>query len=150
MIAVYPGSFNPFTKGHQHVFDEAMKLFDKVIILFVTNPMKPDNGAGNYRATKLLDQFRQHSKYSPMDYGIEHWEGLTADYCKKYEINYLIRGLRGTSDYLYEEEVAKANEEIYPEIKTIYFRAKDDAISSSLVRLLESHGKDVSKYLPSF
>ena len=74
--------------------------------------------------------------------------GLVADYCKDVGANYLVRGLRNTSDYLYEENIAKINTEINPDLKTIYFRATNDTISSSMVRELHSYDRDVSKYLP--
>jgi pantetheine-phosphate adenylyltransferase len=76
------------------------------------------------------------------------YTGLVADYCKENGIDYLVRGLRNTSDYLYEEEVAKINAEIFPRLKTVYFRAKDDVISSTLVKLLYEQNKDITKYLP--
>ena len=73
---------------------------------------------------------------------------LVADYCKERDICYLVRGLRNTSDYLYEENIAKINSTINPDLKTIYFRSNNDVISSSMVRELAKYGKDVSKYVP--
>jgi len=136
--AIYPGSFNPWTKGHEHVFKEACEIFDDVIIVVANNPQKKNFSE---------EQAQIISELYPTTTVAFH-DGLIADYCRDMGIKYLIRGLRGTSDYLYEEEMAKANSEIYPELRTIYIRAKDDAISSSLVRLLQAHGKDISKYIP--
>jgi pantetheine-phosphate adenylyltransferase len=75
-------------------------------------------------------------------------DSLVADYCKKKDICYLVRGLRNTSDYLYEENIAKINNEINPNLRTIYFRADNDVISSSMVRELREYGKDISKFIP--
>ena len=74
--------------------------------------------------------------------------GLVADFCAQNNIEYLVRGLRNTSDYMYEENIAKINAEVNPNLKTVYFRAKNDIISSSMVRELYSFGKDVSRYIP--
>lgn len=76
-------------------------------------------------------------------------DALTADVCDKFGAEYLVRGLRNTSDYLYEEEIARFNQEINPGLKTIYFRAVDEAISSTMVKELFSRGKDVSEYVPA-
>jgi pantetheine-phosphate adenylyltransferase len=73
---------------------------------------------------------------------------LVADYCKERGIRFLVRGLRNTTDYLYEESVAKINSKVNPELKTIYFRANNDIISSSMVYQLYKYGKDVSEFLP--
>lgn len=75
-------------------------------------------------------------------------DGLVADYCKSVDAQYLVRGLRNTSDYLYEENIAKINAEINPNLKTVYFRATNEVVSSSMVRELFGYGKDISKYLP--
>ena len=75
-------------------------------------------------------------------------DGLIAEFCEINDIEYLVRGLRNTSDYMYEENIAKINHEINPNLKTIYFRAKNEVISSTMVRELHSHGKDISKYIP--
>jgi pantetheine-phosphate adenylyltransferase len=73
---------------------------------------------------------------------------LVADYCKTLNAQYLVRGIRNTSDYLYEENIAKINREINPELKTIYFRADNEVISSSMVRELAHYNKDISAYVP--
>ena len=74
--------------------------------------------------------------------------GLIADYCKSVDSEYLIRGLRNTSDYMYEENIAKINQEINPRLKTVYFRADNEIISSSMVRELMAFNKNVDKYVP--
>ena len=73
---------------------------------------------------------------------------LVADYCKEQGCEYLIRGLRNTTDYLYEENVASINTEINPNIKTIYFRTRNEVLSSTFVKELYKYGKDITKYLP--
>jgi pantetheine-phosphate adenylyltransferase len=76
-------------------------------------------------------------------------EGLMAEYAKTHGIHYMIRGLRNNMDYNYEENIAEVNKLIYPEMESVYFRADNVAVSSSMVKELHSYGRDVSPYLPS-
>jgi pantetheine-phosphate adenylyltransferase len=76
------------------------------------------------------------------------YDGLIADFCKKNNIQYLIRGLRNTSDYLYEENIAKFNYELNPNLKTVYFRSINETISSSMVKELLKYKKPIDKYVP--
>lgn len=141
MKAAYAGSFDPFTNGHLYIYKQAVQLFgfSNVTILLANNPSKK-------RYTNI-DTMRDILK-ARVGLNVDICDGLVADYCMENDIDYLVRGLRNTSDYMYEEEVAKINSEINPELKTIYFRAKDDVISSTMVRLLNEQGKDISKYVP--
>lgn len=138
--AVYAGSFDPFTNGHFYIYEQAIEIFDEVVVLLANNPAKPRYTEPGRMRQMIADVLQSNSAIV--------YEGLVADYCKDHNIRYLIRGLRNTSDYLYEEEVAKVNAEIFPDLKTVYFRAQDDVISSTMVRLLHEQGKDVGKYLP--
>lgn len=147
-VAVYAGSFNPFTKGHLSVVMDAAKLFDKVFVCMALNSDKTERkSAGMLEA--IIDTMKE-----------EHIENvqvvclkdiLVADFCNSVGANYLIRALRNTSDYLYEENIAKINYEINPNLVTIYLRARPEyeAISSSMVRELFRYNKDVGKYLPT-
>jgi len=138
--AVYAGSFDPFTNGHLYLYNQAINLFDEVIILLAANPAK-------HRLTDIDNMRAMIQDVTRNEIVIVH-NGLVADYCKENDIRYLVRGLRNTSDYLYEEEVAKINAEIFPGLKTVYFRAKDDVVSSTLVKILYEQNKDISKYIP--
>ena len=143
--AIYAGSFDPFTNGHLSVVEEASRLFDKVFVCIANNPSKNRKtdvremalAIGRVLGSKGLDNVQ-----------VVITKGLVAEFCEINDIEYLVRGLRNTSDYMYEENIAKINHEINPELKTIYFRAKNDVISSSMVRELHSFGKDISQYLP--
>ena len=144
--AIYAGSFDPFTFGHLNVAIEASKMFDKLHICIASNSDKKRHTDANQSAVAIQNILEE--------YGIRNAEvvvyyGLIADYCKNNDISYTIRGLRNTSDYLYEENIAKINNEINPNLKTIYIRSNNEVISSSLVRELFSFGKDISKYVPS-
>ena len=140
--ALYAGSFDPFTNGHLSIVEKASELFDEVVVGIADN-------ANKIRSTDI------HQMYYAISNRLKHLDnvsvaiitGLVADYCQKEDITYLVRGLRNTSDYLYEENIAKINNEINPDLKTVYFRADNDVISSSMIRELVKHNKDISKYV---
>lgn len=141
--ALYTGSFDPFTNGHFSIVEKSAELFDEVIIGIAYN----SNKKRYTNIYAMIDAIRNQ---------LEHFDnvvvviidGLIADYCEQWNIDYLVRGLRNTSDYLYEENIAKINNEINPNLKTIYFRADNDVISSSMIRELLKYGKSISEYVP--
>ena len=144
-IAVYAGSFDPFTNGHLSVVKSAAEVFDTVYVVI----------AQNYEKKRFLgfDEMSRSIEKCLKREGLRNCKvdvtlGLVADFCADVGAKYLVRGLRNTSDYMYEENIAKINAEINPELKTVYFRAIDDTISSSMVRELYKYGKDVAKYVP--
>ena len=141
--ALYAGSFDPFTNGHLSIVEKASELFDEVVVGIASNSNKK-------RSTDIWlmhDAIRDSLKHLD-NVIVVTIDGLVADYCKNKNIKYLVRGLRNTSDYLYEENIAKINNEINPDLQTIYFRADNDVISSSMIRELNDHCKDVSKFVP--
>ena len=141
--ALYAGSFDPFTNGHLSIVEKASELFDEVVVGIASNSNKK-------RSTDIWlmhDAIRDSLKHLD-NVIVVTIDGLVADYCKNKNIKYLVRGLRNTSDYLYEENIAKINNEINPDLKTIYFRADNDVISSSMIRELNDYCKDVSKFVP--
>lgn len=142
--ALYAGSFDPFTNGHLHIAEKAAELFDELVIGVTSNSNKK-------RTTDLYDMaYAMYELFQPYNnVSVVELDGcLVADYCRERDICYLVRGLRNTSDYLYEENIAKINSEINPNMKTIYFRSDNDVISSSMVRELQKYRKDISKYVP--
>ena len=143
--AVYAGSFDPFTNGHLWVVKEASKMFDKVYICVANNPdKKRHTPVGNMKMA--IEEVINANNLNNVEVFI--CNGFVADFAKKHNVDYLVRGLRNTSDYLYEENIAKINFEINPSLKTVYYRANNDVISSSLIRELMKYGKDISKYVP--
>lgn len=144
-IGFYAGSFDPFTMGHMHVVKTAAKLFDKLVIGIGINAKK--------KRTYDKDIMKQAIEEALKDENIANaivitYEGLSVDAAKKYDCNYLVRGIRDDMDYYYEENIAQINEEISG-LDTIYVRAGVlGGISSSTVKELYNNGKDVSKYVP--
>lgn len=146
-IGVYAGSFNPFTNGHLSVVKDACKLFDKVYICIASNSEKSDPIKDNM--AKAITEVIVDEKLNNCEVFVLY-DSMVADFCAEVGASYLIRALRNTSDYLYEENIAKVNYEVNPNLTTIYLRSKPEveAISSSMVRELYKYGKDISKYLP--
>lgn len=143
-IAIYPGSFDPFTNGHLDIVLKGSKLFDEVHILIGVNANKK-----RMYDSKLMKQAIEESL---AENGINNckvyiYEGLVAEYTKERHIGYMIRGLRNNMDYNYEENIAEINKLINPDLEYVYFRAENVAVSSSMVKELNGYGKDVSKFV---
>ena len=141
--ALYAGSFDPFTNGHLSIVEKSAELFDEVFVGIAVNTNK--NRMSDIHS--IEDAIKERLKCYDNVF-VVIIDGLVADYCIKKDIRYLVRGLRNTNDYLYEENIAKINNEINPDLITIYFRADNDVISSSMIRELMQYGKDVSRFIP--
>lgn len=147
MKAIYAGSFDPFTNGHLDIVKQASKLFDTIEIVIANNESK----VRKYNLTHMADAiFKTLLENSIENCLMNKTNLLIADYAKNRDITFLIRGLRNPNDYQYEENIAKINKEINPDLNTIYFRADNEVISSSMVRELFKYGKDVSKYVSPY
>ena len=144
--ALYAGSFDPFTNGHMDVVRQACGIFDQVVIAIARNSGK---GPRNYPTEILRPILREILQRERLfNCGILVVDGLTVSACKEIGANYLVRGIRSTSDFLAEEDMARVNRMLAPNIKTVYLRAENDALSSSAVRELLKCGQDISRYVP--
>lgn len=145
-VGYYAGTFYPFTKGHERVVHEALKIFDKVIIGIHCNENKAafqwfDTNAYIEAIQNCFSKEKVIVLYVPYEP-----VGLKA---KKFSANYLIRGIRNSTDYEYEENLAKINEELF-DLSTIYFRAgKYGFVSSSMVKELRRYGLSYKEYVPT-
>lgn len=145
-IAVFPGSFDPFTIGHESIVEKALTLFDLIYLAIGKN-----NDKKNFlysveeRVIQISDLYKKNPKILVISY-----TGLTVDLCKSKKANFIIRGLRNSNDFIYENEISKTNKELDKNINTIYFDTDIYAshISSSIVRDIVKNGGDASKYLP--
>ena len=145
-VAVYPGSFDPFTNGHLDIVKKGAKVFDKVHILIGINANKKRTFDAEI-IKKAIEQTLVLNNITNCDVCI--CRGLIADYTNENGIDYMIRGLRNNMDYNYEENIAEVNKLINPKLEYVYFRADNVAVSSSMVKELNSYGRDVSKCVPS-
>ena len=144
-IAIYPGSFDPFTNGHLDIVLKSAKLFDQVHIVIGANTEKKRS----YDAERMKAAIEK----TLAEHGITNCDvcvhcGLIAQYTLDNKIGYMIRGLRNNLDYNYEENIAEINKLIDPKLEYVYFRAENVAVSSSMVKELNSFGHDVSSFVP--
>ena len=142
---LFVGSFDPFTNGHYEIVKKSLALFDKVVIGIGINSNKKRLFEKDTMKNAISELFKNEIAKGKIEVIV--YDGLTAEIAKQYNINYIIRGLRNSNDYNYEEEIATANELLF-EIDTIYLRAKYSYISSTLVRELISRNKDISNLVP--
>jgi pantetheine-phosphate adenylyltransferase len=144
-IAVFPGSFSPFTLGHKAVVDSALTLFDKVIIAVGNNPEKNQYFSIEERLDGIKAVYKKNTKIE-----VKRYEGLTVDFCKKANANFIIRGLRDSHDFKFEKNIAQMNKKLNAEVETIFIitPAELSHISSSLLRDIIKNGGDINEFIP--
>lgn len=143
-IALYAGSFDPFTNGHMDILRKAAALFDEVVVMIGVNIGK--RRAFDAEAMRGAIQAAVDAEGLPARTVIH--TGLVADYCAQHGIRWYVRGLRNSADYAYEENLAQVNHLIDPSLETIYLRSDEPAVSSSMVRELMAFGKPVGQFVP--
>ena len=146
-IAIFPESFDPFTNGHLDIVKTAADIFDMVHIIISLNSSKQRKCLDANTMACAIEMAIRDEGLTNVEVEVDY--GLSVDVAIQYEADYIIRGLRNASDYLYEDMIANVNEKLNSDIKHIYLRSSDAAISSSMVRELMSHDKDVSAYVPT-
>jgi pantetheine-phosphate adenylyltransferase len=145
-IAVFPGSFDPFTTGHHDIITRALPLFDQVIVAIGINSQKQTLFSLDQRVKWLEAVFINEPKVK-----IDHFEGLTAHYCNKIGAKYLLRGLRNASDFDYEKTISQLNGIIGHDLETVFLISMPQYshISSTIVREIIKGKGDASPFLPS-
>lgn len=144
-IALFPGSFDPFTIGHESVGRRALSLFDKIIIAIGYNT----NKEGFFPLNKRIDWIKQVFKDEPK-VEVDKYTGLTVDFCKQTGAKYILRGLRTSSDFEYERAIAQMNKVMYPELETVFIltRPEHTHITSTVVRDIILYGGNPDSFLP--
>ena len=143
--AIYPGSFDPFTNGHLDIVKKAALLFDHVYIVIGVNSEKKRT----FDAREMMLAIEKTLQDLQLDNcSVCIHEGLVAEFARVNDIRYMIRGLRNNMDYNYEENIAVVNKLINPQMESIFFRAENVALSSSMVKELSSYNLDISEYVP--
>ena len=142
--AMYPGTFDPITLGHEDLVRRACRLFDKVVIAVAANPGKEPMFTLDERvelAKTALGEFKAVE--------ITGYEGLTVDFARKHGLQAILRGLRAISDFEYEFQLANMNRHLTDEVETVFLTPteKYTYISSSLVREIASMGGDISEFV---
>lgn len=143
-IAIFPGSFDPFTIGHYDIVKRALTLFDKIVIGIGQNQAKQSTFSLTERLERIEKAFADESRVVVTTY-----DGLTVDFARKHGATHIVRGVRSTIDFEYERSIAEANRQLSG-IETIllYTSPEYGHISSTLVRDLHAHGRDITNYLP--
>ena len=144
-IAIYPGSFDPITKGHLDILNTASGIFDKVIIAVAQNSEK----RGFLPVETRVKLIRESVKDIP-NVEVDSFEGLTINYAHQKGATVLIRGLRAVSDFEYEMQLSQANSALAPDVKTVFLTTKPkyNFISSSTIKEIYINNGDVSKFVP--
>jgi len=144
MKALFPGSFNPFTKGHANIVERALKLFDEVVVGIGVNAAKRAPSQEEVQAhERLKAYYKDNPKVQVTEYSC-----LTVDLCQNLGINVIVRGVRSMKDFEYERQMADVNRKLTG-VETVVLFADPayESLSSSLVREIAAYGRDVSTFI---
>ena len=142
--AIFPGSFDPFTLGHYDIIERGTKLFDEIIIAIGVNADKKYMFSLEQRKKFIEDAFADNDSVKVVTY-----KGLTVDFCKEINVDFILRGLRNPADFEFEKAIAHTNRDLAP-IETVFLltSAKTSYISSSIVRDVIRNNGDYTKLVP--
>jgi pantetheine-phosphate adenylyltransferase len=144
--AVFPGSFDPITRGHESIVKRALPLFDEIIIGIGFNTNKHYYFSQERREHFIKNVFENEPKIKVMSY-----HGLTIDFCKEVGAAYILRGLRTSADYEFERAIAQMNQSMAPGIETVFLVSDPSLshISSTIVRDILLYNGDVTSFIPA-
>lgn len=144
-IAVFPGSFDPITKGHENVIRRIAPLFDRLYIAIGTNSSKNSLFSLEKRLTWVERVATQFENVEPIVY-----EELTVELCAKLDAQYIVRGIRNEADFRYENDIAQTNKILNPSVETVFLTTSPEFsyISSSIVRDIYKHSGNYKQFLP--
>ena len=145
-IAIFPGSFDPFTKGHHDIVLRSLALFDAVIIGIGYNSIKKNR---YFDIELMVEKIEEVYKDTPR-VSVVVYNELTSTLAKKYEAQFLVRGLRNTTDFEYENTISQMNRYLNEELDTVFLITSPQyaAISSTVIREVHRYGGDVDEFLP--
>lgn len=146
LTAIYPGSFDPITKGHEDIVRRTLWLADRVIVAVAHTATQVKNGLFSVeeRVSLIRRVFEDEKRIEAIPF-----QGLLVDFARAQNARVVIRGLRAVSDFEYELQMAQMNRELWPELETVFLAPEVDFsfLSSSLVREVASLGGDVSRFV---
>ena len=145
-IAMYPGTFNPVTNGHLTLVENALNIFDRVIVAVGNNESKQCIFSSSERMDLCEKVFAPYDRVS-----VKSLDGLLVDFAREHNAPVVIRGIRNYIDWEYEYQMAEANRELYSELEYVFLlpSKKSSFISSSLVREIAKLGGDLHKFVPN-
>jgi pantetheine-phosphate adenylyltransferase len=144
-IAVFPGSFDPVTRGHESIIRRAIPLFDHIIVAIGENAEKKSFFALKKRMEWVKAVFANEPAVT-----VESYQGLTVDFCKKRNALFILRGLRTSADFEFERSIGQINKNLNPAIETVFLLTTPEytALNSSIVRDIIKNGGDPSQFVP--
>ena len=144
-IAVFPGSFDPITKGHESIILRALPLFDELYIAVGLNSEKKDFFPLEKRKEWIELVFKNCQNVKVITY-----QGLTVELCDQLNAQYILRGLRTSADFEFERSIGQTNKKLNPDIETIFYLTAPEytALNSSIVRDVVRHGGDANQFVP--
>ena len=144
-IAVFPGSFDPITIGHEDIIRRTLPLFDKIIVAIGLNSEKTYQNPLDLRLKAISETFKREEKVT-----VDQYEGLTIDFCRKHSAHFLLRGLRNPGDFEFEKNIALLNRELNEDVESIFLisEGRFSAISSTIVREIQRHGGNFRQFIP--
>ncbi len=143
--AVFPGSFDPPTNGHLDIIQRASKLFDNLDVVISVNPAKQYMFSEQERLDMLKELLKDYKNVQ-----VHLWEGIIVNYAKEHGAKVLIRGIRSSNDFSYEFELAHMNQNLNPQIETLFLPSKEKwgVVKSSSIKELAMFGGDISRMVP--
>lgn len=144
-IALFPGSFDPFTNGHYDVVMRGSQLFDELIIAIGNNTSKSRYIPVERMVAVISSLFQDHPTIR-----VQSYKGLTAEFAREVGANFLLRGLRNTTDFEYENTIAQANRHVFNNLETVFLITSPRlaAINSSIIREIHKFGGNVDEFIP--
>jgi len=145
-VAVFPGSFDPFTIGHENIVLRAFDLFDLIIVAIGNHSTKQPLFKIEARVKMVSKVFNSYDKVD-----VDSYEGLTVDYCRKVNATHMLRGIRTSADFEYERAIAQINKKMLPTVESIFLLTSPEhtPINSTIVRDIIRNGGDASQFLPT-
>ena len=144
-IAVYPGSFDPFTSGHKDIVDRALKVFDRLVVAIATNSQKTSLFSLGERVEMISEVYSDESRVE-----VDSFSGLLVDYLRHRQARAVVRGLRAVSDFEYEFQMANMNRKLYPVAETFFLMTGQEHfyVSSRMVKEIASLGGCLTDLVP--
>ena len=144
-IAVFPGSIDPFTVGHENIVLRALTLFDRIIVAIGVHSTKQPLLKIESRVEMVNRIFESNDRVSA-----DSFEGLTVDYCRKVKATHMLRGIRTAADFEYERAIAQVNKRMLPEVESVFFLTTPEhtPVNSTIIRDIIRNNGDASQFLP--
>ena len=145
-IALFPGSFDPFTKGHEDIVLRGLKIFDEIIVAIGYNSKKNTR----YFEIDFMKDCISKAFVKYPNIKVVTFSELTAEFARKNDARYLLRGLRNTTDFEYENSIAQVNRHLNPDLESVFLITSPQfaSINSTIIREVHKYNGDVSEFLP--